>query len=114
MNTEEFKNWIAINNIIERTKNGFWNYIENYKREEPDEFSEVFSNVDVNFVEINISKISLTISYRFDEPIKFVSAFIEIEYKGEELGVYESLFSLDGDDLDDYLRIKKGGGQCKI
>ncbi|MFL1676360.1 hypothetical protein ABEV00_00550 [Paenibacillus thiaminolyticus] len=106
MNTEEFQNWVSINNIIERTKKGFWIYMENYKQEEPDEFSEVFGNVDLNFVEINISKISLTINYRFDEPIKFVSAFIDVEYGGEELGVYESLFSLDGDDLDDYLRIK--------
>ncbi|CAH8713316.1 hypothetical protein M5W83_26635 [Paenibacillus thiaminolyticus] len=103
MNTEEFENWVSIHNIIERTKKGFWNYMENYKQEEPDEFSEVFGNVDMNFLETNISKISLTINYTFDEPIKFVSAFIDVEYEGEELGVYQCLFSLDGDDLDDYL-----------
>lgn len=105
MNTNEFQKWIFINNIIDRTKKGFWDYMENYKKEEPDEFSEVFSNVDMNFVKINISKISLTINYTFDEPVEFVSAFIDIEYEDKELGVYESLFTLDGDDLDDYLSV---------
>ena len=106
MNTEEFQNWITINNIVERTKKGFWNYMGNYKKEEPGEFAEIFSNIDMNLVETNISKISLTINYRFDEVIKYISAYIDIEYEGEEVATYESLFSLDGDDLGDYLRIK--------
>ncbi|RJG19155.1 hypothetical protein [Paenibacillus thiaminolyticus] len=75
MNTEEFENWVSIHSIIECTKKGFWNYMENYKQEEPDEFSEVFGSVDM-----------------------------DVEYEGEELGVYQCLFSLDGDDLDDYFR----------
>lgn len=106
MNTEEFQSWISLNNIIERTKRDFWNYIENYRSEEPEEFLEVFSNVNMDYLEISISKVSLTINYRFDEPITFVSAFVDIEYEDEEIGEYESLYSLDGDDLDDYLRIK--------
>lgn len=106
MNTEKFQKWIAKNNINERTKQGFWNYMENYKKEEPEEFVELFGDMDMNLVKINISKISLTINYRFDEIIKYVSAFIDIKYEEEELGMYESVYSLDGDDLDDYLRIK--------
>lgn len=106
MNTEEFQSWISLNNIIERTKRDFWNYIENYRSEESEEFLEVFSNVNMDYLEISISKVSLTINYRFDEPITFVSAFVDIEYEDEEIGEYESLYSLDGDDLDDYLRIK--------
>jgi len=106
VNTEEFQSWISLNNIIERTKRDFWNYIENYRSEESEEFLEVFSNVNMDYLEISISKVSLTINYRFDEPITFVSAFVDIEYEDEEIGEYESLYSLDGDDLDDYLRIK--------
>ncbi len=106
MNTEEFQNWISLNNIIERTKRAFWNYIENYRSEEPEEFSKVFNNVNMDSLEISISKVCFAINYRFDEPITFVSAFVDIEHEDEEIGVYESLYSLDGDDLDDYLRIK--------
>lgn len=106
MNTEEFQNWISLNNIVERTKKSFWNYVENYRNEESDEFSEVFSNVNMDFLEITISKVSLTVNYRFDEPIIFVSAFADIKYEDGEIGEYESLYSLDGDDLDDYLRLK--------
>lgn len=80
--------------------------MKNYKKEEPEEFSEVFSNVNMDFLEISIGKVSLTVNYRFDEPIIVVSAFADIEYENEEIGVYESLYSLDGDDLDDYLKLK--------
>lgn len=106
VNTEEFQNWISLNNIIERTKRACWNYIENYRKEEPEEFSEIFSNVNMDSLEISISKVSLTVTYRFDEPITFVSAFADIEYEDEEIGVYESLYSLEGEDLDDYLKLK--------
>ncbi|MGX8796055.1 hypothetical protein ACR6HW_08220 [Fusibacter sp. JL298sf-3] len=60
----------------------------------------------MDYLNITISKVSLTVNYRFDEPITFVSAFADIEYEGEEIGEYESLYSLDGDELDDYLRLK--------
>ncbi|MGW7162425.1 hypothetical protein [Paenibacillus sp. LK1] len=105
MNTDELLNWASTNDIIERAKKAFWSYMENYKMEEPDEYRELFNNVDLNLLDTNISKISLTISYRFDEPISFVSVFIEIIYEEEELCIYESLFSLDGSELDDYLRM---------
>lgn len=105
MNTEEFENWILINNVAERTKKGFWTYIENYKKEEPDEFKEVFNNIKLNYLEININKISLTMSYRFDEPISFVSVCIEVVYEGEEICIYESIFALDGSAMDDYFRM---------
>lgn len=107
MNTVEFQNWILLNNIVERTKKSFWNYVENYRNEEPEEFSEVFSDVNMDSLEITISKVSFTVNYSFDEPITFIAAFADIEYEDREIGVYESLYSLDGDDLDDdYLRLK--------
>lgn len=105
MNTDELLNWVSTNDIIERANKAFWSYMENFKMEEPDEYRELFKNVDLNFLKTNIGKISLTISYRFDEPISFVSVFIEITHEEEELCVYESLFSLDGSELDDYLRM---------
>lgn len=105
MNTEEFQDWISINNVAERTKKSFWQYIDNYREEEPDEFREVFSNIDLNSLNIIINKISLTISYRFDEPISFVSVCIALVYEGEEIGAYESLFTLSGNEMDDYLRM---------
>lgn len=105
MNTNELQSWVTINHIVERTHNSFWSYLENYKKEEPDEFRELFENINFDFLDVNINKISLTISYRFDEPISFVSAFLEVLHEGEEVCMYESLFSLDGSDLDDYLRM---------
>lgn len=104
MNTDELLNWVSINNIVERVTKAFWSYIGNYKVEEPDEYKISFGDIDLKHLEISISKISLTVSYRFDDPVHFVSVFIEGKYEEEEICVYESLFSLDGDELDDYLR----------
>lgn len=105
MKMDELENWIIDNNIIERTKLGFWRYIDNYRNDAPKEFEEDFKNIDINFLKIEISKIGLIINYRFDDHIQFVLAQIEIESNEKEIGVYEFVFSLDGSDMDDYLRM---------
>lgn len=104
------ENWIVENNIIERTKRGFWTYIHNYKTDSPKEFEEDFKNIDFNFLETEISKIGLIINYEFDEPIQFVLAQLVLKHSGEKIGVYEFLFSLDGSDMDDYLFLGIGWG----
>ncbi len=78
--------------------------IKNYENEETRGFLDVFGNRDLKLVKLNISKVCLTINYQFDEPVEYVCAFMNIKYEGEVIGYYEFVFTLDGDDLDHYLR----------
>ncbi|MDQ0172400.1 hypothetical protein [Paenibacillus tundrae] len=86
---------------------GFWYYLNNYKEDHPEDFNKDFSNVGIDLISIKVTTISLTLNFRYDEIVEYVTCFLMIEYEGEEIGEYESLFTLNGEDLDDYLRISK-------
>lgn len=102
---EELENWIIEKNIIERVKSGFWRYIDNYRSDDFEEFENVFKNIDVKCLKIQICKIGLIVNYSFDEPVKYVLVESEIEYNEEDVGIYKSIFLTDGSDMDDYLKI---------
>lgn len=44
---------------------------------------EYRKRIKLDSLEVSLSKISLTLNYRFDEPSTFISAFAEIEYDDE-------------------------------
>lgn len=44
---------------------------------------EYRKSIKLDSLEVSLSKISLTLNYRFDEPSTFISAFAEIEYDDE-------------------------------
>lgn len=102
---DDLENWIIENNAIERVKLGFWKCIDNYKCDVYEEFEKYFQNIDMNLLKIQVYRVGSMISYRFDEPIKFILVQTEIEYNEEVMGIYESSFTIDGSDMDDYLRM---------
>ncbi len=104
MNTEQLKKWIVKNNVVERSKQSFYNFMKNYKIDEAEEYFKTFENLEIGSLETNTSKISLIINYEFGEPIEFISVELEITFKEKYLAIYQSLYTLNGEEMDDYLR----------
>ena len=106
MNTEELRNWIDEYNIKERTVKGFWGYIRSYKAEEPQEFKDVYKDIELDLIDVEIKKVALIVNYSFDEFAEYIVSYLDINHNGEEIAEYEAVFTLDGEDMDDFLKRK--------
>jgi predicted transcriptional regulator len=105
MQISQFIEWIEMNNIKQRSINGFWNYLDSYKKEEQEEYNQFIKGKNPSAFEIQIKQISLTISYEFDNAVNLVSSDVSIKDKEEEIGQYTAVYTTDGDDFDDYLKL---------
>ena len=61
MDSNELKKWTIDNNIRERTIQHFWKCFENYKKEEPKEYEELFPNFDTQLLTIWFRKITINV-----------------------------------------------------
>lgn len=101
MDTIELKQWVIDNKIEKRIRDGFWNYIENYKQDDIEEYTEYFGGINFRFLTLEFRKVSLTTIYTWSCDV--VSAFLDIKYKDTDIGTYEMVFSLSGEIQDDFL-----------
>lgn len=112
MNTEQFNlayldKWMEDNKLEERAKEGCFTYLENYLIHHPQDFNERFILAeDIKNIETELYKIDLTISYRNDfepSPIEYISMILKMMNSEKVIGYYKSIFSLDGEEIDDYI-----------
>lgn len=104
MNTFELRNWIENNNVEEKTKIKFWNYLNNYLKEEPELFYDQFGNIDKQLIEVKVTKIALTIvNWPYDFLNDCVISYADVIYEDERIAVYKLVFNLVGEVIDDYL-----------
>jgi hypothetical protein len=103
MNIEAFKELIALHKIEERTIQGFWGLINNTKINDDDELEDLFNSINKSWLELIIHKISLAIIYDYSE---FIEAELRIYLKDTYIGSYLCVFTLDGEDADDILRLE--------
>jgi hypothetical protein len=91
------------NFFVQRTIDGFWDSFSNYKREEPEEYRDIFGDED-DIVEIDYMKLSLVLH---DKQPSYSHVFLSVSYniyfKKKEIGYYKMVFSLDGEVVDDIL-----------
>ncbi len=101
MNTEELKRFIKTHRVIEQTIDGFWNYINNWKTDNPDSFLNAFDGIDPASLVVSVKKISLTINYLFED--EYVQSYASIHHNSTEVAVYHYLISFNGECIDDVL-----------
>ncbi|MCH7324055.1 hypothetical protein LZ480_19530 [Solibacillus sp. MA9] len=111
MNTNELRKWAENHSIESNTIKGFWEMFNNYKEEQKEEFLEVFgADLDKGQLIIKMNRLGLFIDawnkdafmqYGFD----YVTTYIPIIYKDNQIGEYKMLFNLDGICFDDYFII---------
>jgi len=93
---------IEKNVCVPRTINGFWQTLENYRKESPEEYKSIFGEENAEAtIELHDRIISLAVRGSFsDNYIHLVVAY-HFYFKKNNTGLYKMVFSLDGDVVDD-------------
>lgn len=105
MNTISLVEWSEAYNIIERTKKGFENYLNNWKRDNRGDFFDTFKGKsNLKLIKTELHSIQLTYMNRCSE---FVYCNLSILYLGECVGDYRMIFTLEGECDDDCIHFEK-------
>ena len=108
MDSNYLKKWVIEQNVWQRTIDGFWYCFNNYKIEEPEEYEQHFHNFNNDLLTLCKSQVALKINIwdnpedEYNENLEYVEAFLDLIYKGENIGYYSLLFNFVGETFDDY------------
>jgi len=105
MNVKDLTEWSENHRIIERTRNGFVNYLENWKKDDRGDFFDTFrgkSNLKV--IEPKFYSLQLTHINGYSD---FVYCNLVILYLGKDIGVYRMVFTLQGEVDEDAIHFVK-------
>ena len=109
LNIEELKEWSQENDIEKRTKDGFWKTLNNYQLESPKEYQNVFGNIKIEHICLEVNTISLNLDNWPECNYITVGTYMPIIYslidRDKCLGDYKMLFNLDGSIEDVIFRI---------
>lgn len=106
METDNLKEFELKHNCFITAINGFWEYVNSWKVDEPDEFYEAFMTFDISKIALEKGKLSLVINYRFDQPIEYVQTTLEVFFMEKFFAEYRLLQTLNGEIMDDGLSFK--------
>jgi len=106
MDSNSLKEWGEKNNVINRTIEGFWEYISNWEKEHPDEFHDLFmGKLDRRLIKLEIKSIQLTHIFNYSDFVYCnISIYLLEDYIS--IGNYKMVFTLDGEIEDDILDLK--------
>ncbi|MDY8025664.1 hypothetical protein [Paenibacillus polymyxa] len=103
MNTDLIKQFAIEHDCFNKSISGFWNYVNSWKIEEPEEFYEAFNTFDLSSLVLEKWKIALVVNYRYDEPIQYVQTMLNVVFQEKSFAEYRLLQKLNGDVMDDGL-----------
>ncbi|MBB6021434.1 hypothetical protein HNR77_002529 [Paenibacillus sp. JGP012] len=106
MPIDELKKWIVEQEVEKRTLEGFWLNLDNYQREDSDEFNHFFKNFSEDKLDVKITQIALMLGDYPECNHNHVISYVPIIYNGTRIGLYRLLFTLDGKIDDDYFTIE--------
>lgn len=109
MDNNSLKQFVLEHRLRERTIDAFWKCFESYRKEEAEEFVEVFGEFDKDLLTFGFEKVTLTIRNwdefeedEYNENHEYVEAYLSLEYKDKSIGHYSLLFNFDGETFDDF------------
>jgi hypothetical protein len=104
MDTTELIQWYINNNIEKETIDAFWNYFNNYRKEEIYDFEESFGqHIDERLIRVKADKVQLTHIFESGD---FIYSILDIYYLNDYIAEYKLVFTLDGEVEDDVLRLQ--------
>ena len=83
----------------------FWEYLNNYKKEEPNEYNEYFNDIDLDKITLLRNKVSYNVNFIGDDFYDNITMLFRILYNDLEIGYYRIEYDLDGTETDDILKI---------
>lgn len=107
MDTGQIKKFVYEKKPFERAMVGFWDWIDSWEKDDPEDYYEVFGNEDMSSIELTKERIALVINYNFDTPIEFIQTTINVLYKNDLIAQYHYMQDFDGEVLDDILSFEK-------
>ncbi|MCQ6564106.1 hypothetical protein [Paenibacillus mendelii] len=106
METGLLLKWEQEHSAINRTIDGFWNTFRSWKKENKNEYHDLFiGKLDEDFIFIDVVSISLKQYYDRDGAAIFCS--LRLHYLKTMIGTYDMEFLLDGTIADDYLSFEE-------
>jgi hypothetical protein len=104
---QELLEFIEKFNIINRSMESFWEIFENYKTdpEYTEEFQEHFREFDEKSLMVSIKEISYNLQSVSKDSYEYITLYIEMVYKGKQIGHYQPVFDRKGEWVDDYFVI---------
>lgn len=104
---QELLEFIEKFNIINRSMEAFWEHFENYKTnpEYTEEFQEHFGEFDEKSLMVSIKEISYNLQSVSKDSYEYITLYMEMVYKGKQIGHYQPVFDMKGEWEDDYFVI---------
>ena len=96
---KELKEWTHKHNLEEHTLASFFEYIENYREAEPEEFEETFPDFDKGNFDVHVQEVALSLDWQH-RGYSSIIAHIPIVYRQAEIGWYRVAYSALGEILD--------------
>ncbi len=103
----ELEQWLKKRNIKEMVMKDLKFYLDEYKKEDEEDFNELFKDMDLDKVKYVFHSVAYVINEWHigdNEERKYISAKVRLEYDDWTFAEYESIYDLDGNGEDDYLR----------
>lgn len=103
LQVQEISQWLLHHDAEKKAYDGFWLNIENYRKEDPNEFEKYFGNDELRKIELRIESVAINFSNNYpDFNYNHVIITIQIKYERKEIGYYKLLLNFDGVPDDDY------------
>ena len=93
---KELVDWSAKHQAAKLALESFYEYIEQFQREEPKDFEETFPNFDKNLLQAETKNIALFLHWGNTEH-SYIIARIPIIYDQIKIGSYDARFSFLGE-----------------
>jgi hypothetical protein len=101
MNADTLKQWLKDYDTEQRTINNFWKRFEAWRNEDDYDFDFDYGEMDKRLIELEIRKIQFTHIFGYED---FIYVILDIDYNGESIGKFQSVYTLDGEYEDDSLK----------
>ncbi|MFF2888007.1 hypothetical protein [Paenibacillus sp. NPDC057967] len=89
MNTEQLERFAKEHQSFKKAEEGFWEYVNTWRVEEPEEYAEAFEDTDItNCTELLRAKIALVVNYRWDQTIRFVQTTLDVKINNRKVAQY--------------------------
>ncbi|WP_017353219.1 MULTISPECIES: hypothetical protein [unclassified Clostridium] len=103
----ELEQWLKDHDIKKMVMQNLEFYLSEYKKDDEEDFNELFKDMDFDKVKYEFHSVSYVINMWHiaeNEERKYISAKVRLEYEESTFAEYEAIYDLDGEGEDDYLR----------
>lgn len=102
----QLEKWLEEHDIEKMIMDDLNIYMNNYKLEDEEAYIEFFKGKNIEKLKYIFHSVSYVINrWHMDNDYKYISAKLRIEYEGKAFAEYESIYDLNGEDIDDCLRL---------